>query len=268
MTKTPYILFALLLVSAFLPTAVHADEMDRALLSTFCDAGNIQRATCKRAKFYPNAGRRGCDVKLTAGRYSGKFLASGNRLLVVSYESECEPHATDFGGAVLFEQVGGTYNFRGFQPGMQSTDCVTLARNERDDVLVCITGHMGQGVIETGVAQVVFTEGAGKRVTMSLDFLARAEDTIAAYGSNVVDCDAQAKYFGLDKLSAGPQRNTVALEVSYADADTIRTACGAGFPKPEETYGELAPGEAYVPEGYEKRGKLIIDLASRKVTMQ
>lgn len=268
MTKALFVLFALSLVSAFLPAATHAEEADRALLSAFCDAGNIQGASCKRAKLYPDAGRRSCDVKLTAGRYSGKFLASGNSLLVVSYESECEPHATDFGGAALFEQVGSTYRFRGFQPGMPGTDCVTLARSEREDVLVCLTGHMGQGDLETGVAQVVFAEGPGKRLTMSLDFLVTAEDTIGAYGSNVVDCYGQPKYFGLSKLNAGPQPNTVTLEASYADADTIHTACGTGFPKPKETYGELAPGEAYVPEGYEKSGKVIIDLASRKVAVQ
>jgi hypothetical protein len=261
-------LLALSLVSASLPATTHADEADRVLLSTFCDAGNIQGATCKRAKFYPNAGRRGCDVKLTADRHSGKFLASGNPLLVVNYESECEGHATDLGGAVLFEQVGGTYSFRAFQPGLQGTECVTLARSEREDSLVCLTGHMGQGDLETGVARAVFAEEPGKPITMSLDFLVRAEDTIGAYGSNVVDCYGQTQYFGLSKLSAAPQRNTVTVEVSYADADTIRTACGKGFPKSEETYGELTAGEAYVPEGYEKQGKLTIDLASRKVTVQ
>jgi hypothetical protein len=268
MTKALPIFFALSLIPASLPATAQADDTDRALLSTFCDTGNIQGASCKRARFYPDAGRRGCDVKLTPDRYGGKFLGSGKPLLVVNYESECEAHVNDFGGVVLFEQVGGTYSFRGFQPGMQGTHCVTLARSEREDVLICLTGHMGQGDIETRLAQVVFKEEPSKRITMSLDFLVQAENTVGVYGSNVVDCYGQTTYFDVSKLSAGPQPNTVTVEVSYADADTIRTACGKGFPKPEETYGELAAGEAYVPEGYEKQGKLIIDLASRKVTAQ
>lgn len=261
-------LFALALVATSLPAMAQADETNLALLSTFCDAGKIHGASCERAKFYPDARTGGCDVKLTPDRYSGKYLGAGDSLLVVRYESDCEAHVNDFGGFALFQRMRSTYSFRGFQPGMQGTDCLTFARSEREDVLICLTGHMGQGDLETRLAQVVFKEDQSKRIAMSLDFLVEAEDTMGAYGSNVVDCYGQTKYFGLSKLAAGPQPNTVTLEVSYADAETIRTACGKGFPKPEETYGELAAGEAYVPEGYEKQGKMIINLATRKVTVQ
>ena len=48
----------------------------------------------------------------------------------------------------------------------------------------------------------------------------------------------------------------------------IRTACARGFPKPKETFGKLSPGDAYVPNGYAKRGAFIIDLVTRKVTAQ
>lgn len=250
------------------PAAARADEIDRALLSTFCDAGNIQGATCKRARFYPDAGRRACDVKLTADRYSGRFIASRNPLLVVNYQSGCEAHVNDFGGVALFEQAGGTYAFRGFQPGMQGTHCVTMARSESEDVLICLTGHMGQGDLETRLARVAFKEEPIRHITMSLDFLVEAENLVGAYGSNVVDCYGQPKYFDLSKLSAGAAPNTVTVEVSYADADTIHAACGKGFPKPAETSGELGPGEAYVPEGYEKQGKMTVDLVSRKVIVQ
>ena len=85
-----------------LPAAADAQSPDRALLSTFCDAQNIQGATCRKAKNYPNG--RACDVKLGKERYGGKFLAAGTGLLVIGYESGCEPHATDFGGSVVFEQ--------------------------------------------------------------------------------------------------------------------------------------------------------------------
>lgn len=53
-----------------------------------------------------------------------------------------------------------------------------------------------------------------------------------------------------------------AAAVEYADA-TIRT--GYGFLKPKETFGTLARGDAYVPEGFEKKGRVIIDLATRTV---
>ena len=245
-----------------------AVDADRALLSTFCDAANIKGSTCKRAKGYPNAGKRACDVTLTADRYRGKFVASGNPLLVVNYESGCEAHTTDNGGTVVFEQTGGKYAFPSFQPGMQGSECITLPKDEQQDLLICITGHMGQGILESGVAQMLFKEDFGKRIKLSLDVVLSAEDSEGAYGSNVVTCKEPFKVFDVSKLSVGPRRNTVTVEATYADAETIKTACGKGFPKPKEAFGDLAPGDAYVPDGQEKRGKLMIDLATRKIAPQ
>jgi len=252
---------ALLLVAA--PACAQAT--DRALLSAFCDAANIRPATCKRAKNYPSAGRRACDVTLNKDRASGRFIASGNPLLVVAYDSSCEAHATDNGGAVVFEEIAGKFLFRSFQPGMQTRDCVTLAKNTQQDILVCLTGHVGQGLMETGVAQMIFTRDFDGRVSLALDFLLTAEDSNGAYGANVVTCKEGAKYFEVSKLRVGPRPGTVSVEASFADADTVRTACGKGFPKPKETFGTLAPGDAYAPDDFEKHGRLIIDIAARKI---
>ena len=269
MPKALPVIPALLFASALLLAApAPAQESDHALLSTFCDAAQIRGSTCKRAKFYPNAGRRGCDVTLTADRYRGKFVASANPLLVVAYESGCEAHVTDDGGEAVFEQIGGRYAFRGFQPGMQTKDCVTLASDARPDRLVCLTGHMGQGLLETGVARMTFTRGAANHIGMSLSLLLTAEDSIGAYGANVVTCNEPSKYFEVSKIRAGPRRDTVTVDASYADAGTVRTACGEGFPKPKEIFGDLEPGDAYVPEGHEKSGTFIIDLATGKVAPQ
>ena len=93
-----------------------AQDTERLLLAAFCDLGNIEGSTCKKARLYPDAGTRTCDVKLTKERYNGKFVA-GRPLLVIAYESGCEPHATDGGGAAVFELVADKYVFRSFQPG-------------------------------------------------------------------------------------------------------------------------------------------------------
>ena len=133
-----------------------AQVTDRLLLAAFCDLGNIEGSTCRKARQYPDAGSRACDVKLSQERYSGQFVA-GVPLLVMAYESGCEPHATDGGGAVVFELAADKYVFRSFQPGSQTNDCVTLPNSTQQDVLVCITGHIGQGYLEGGVAQMIFT---------------------------------------------------------------------------------------------------------------
>ena len=245
------------------PAAASAQSPDRALLSTFCDARNIQGSACKKAKNYP--GGRACDVKLGPDRYGGKFLAAGSSLLVVNYESGCEPHATDFGGAVVFEQSGGGVVFKGYQPGYRVNDCVVIARSETQDRLICVTGHMGQGHLESGLAEMVFAQDFSKGIKLSFDFFLTAEDSSGAYGSNTVSCKEPTKYFGLAKPGAGPRPGTVAVDITYADRDTIRTACGKGFPKPKEVFGELSPGEAYVPAGFEKNARFVVDLVTRKV---
>jgi hypothetical protein len=255
-------------VSLLAVMPVRAQTPDRALLSTFCEAAQIKADTCKRAKNYPNAGRRSCDVTLAKDRYGGRFVGSGNRLLVVAYDSGCEAHATDDGGAVVFEEIGGKYLFKNFLPGMATRDCVTLAKNATQDVLICLTGHVGQGLMETGVAQMAFTRDSDRRISIAPDFLVTAEDSTGAYGANVVTCKEGAKYFEVARLREGPRPETVTVEVSFADTDTVRTACGNGFPKPKETFGELAAGDAYVPEGFEKHGKLVIDVATRKIAVE
>ena len=245
-----------------------AQTFDRALLSTFCDAGNIKGSTCTRAKGYPNAPKRGCDVTLT-DRYGGRFIAAGNPLLVVNYDSGCEAHATDDGGSVVFEQVGSKYVFRGFQPGERVNDCITTAKDAQQDVMACLTGHMGQGILESGVALMNFAVGAGGGIRVSTEMLLRAEDSTGAYGANTVTCkEHPPKYFELSKLAAGPRPMTVSVDASFADAETVRIACGKGFAKPAEAVTDLVPGDAWMPDDRMKRGTVVIDLVTRKIAHQ
>lgn len=249
-------------------TTARAADNDRALLATFCAPADIQGSSCKRANGYPNAPKRGCEVTLNEDRYSGKFLPSGNPLLVVNYDSGCEAHATDNGGSVVFEQSGGAYVFRGFAPGAQVDDCVTRARDDSHDVLVCLTGHMGQGVLESGVALMQFKPDTSGRIGVTPDLLLNAEDGTGAYGTNIVTCTNPFKFFEVSKLAAGPRPATVIVDATYADADLIATVCRKGYPKPEEATGWLAQGDAYVPTGREKTGKFVIDLVTRKIAPQ
>lgn len=255
-----YLAMALLAGVAALPASGEAQPADAQLLSTFCAPSNTKGATCSLAQGYPNG--RACDVKLEEDRYTGKFIA-GRTLLIAGYGSKCEAHVNEFGGAVLFEQTGATFAFQGYRPGYAPHECVVL-NGGGNDRLVCITGHMGQGHLESAVAEMVLKPDA-KGIKLSYDFFVRAEDSIGAYGANTVACRDKQKYFGLSKLAAGPQRDTVLVDVDYADAETIKTACSGGFPKPEETFGELAKGDAYVPDGHEKNGRFVIDLATRKL---
>ena len=209
-----------------------------------------------------------CDVKLGEDRYSGRFLTADSTLLIVGYDSGCEPHANESGGSVVFEQSGGATTFKGYQPGYRVNECVVIARNETRDRLVCLTGYMGQGYLESGVAEMVFTRDSNGDTELAYDFLVRAVDSIGAHGSNTVRCKERSKYFSLAKLGAGPRPGTVAVDIGHADAATIKTACRKGFPRPKQVFGKLSRGEAYVPEGFEKQGRFVIDLATRKVVSE
>ncbi|MGQ0686373.1 hypothetical protein [Bradyrhizobium sp.] len=270
MPKSTYTATALALGSAVVlaasPTYAQ-DATTRTLLAAFCDPAHIKGDTCKRARGYPASGNRsGCEVKLLGDRFAGRFVASGNPLLVVNYESDCEARANDDGGAVVFELTNGKYGFAGFQPGSRVNQCIVVPRGEKQDSLVCLTGHIGQGYLEGGVALMSFTRDFGKGIGIAPDFLLEATDSTGAHGANVVTCkEAPPKYFELSKLVAGPRQETVAFDATLADADTFKTACGKGFPKPKEIFGTLSKGDAWVPPGREKKRRVIIDLATRKV---
>lgn len=248
------------------PTRAQAPST-RTLLATFCDPAHIKGDTCKRAKGYPaNGNKNGCEVKLLGDRFAGRFVASGNPLLVVNYESDCEARANDDGGAVVFELAGGKYNFAGFAPGSRVNECIVVPRGETQDSLVCLTGHVGQGYLEGGVALMAFTREVGKGISIAPDFLLEATDSTGAHGANVVTCKAAPpKYFELSKLGTGPRPETVAFDATLADADIFRIACGKGFPRPKEIFGTLAKGDAWVPRGREKKRRAILDLVTRKV---
>jgi hypothetical protein len=168
----------------------------------------------------------------------------------------------------VFEQTGGATTFRSFAPGMIGSECVTLKDAEQDR-LVCLTGHMGQGLLEGGVAEMRFKQDAGQHIALSLDIVLSAEDSVGAYGANTVTCKQPFKVFSVSKLSVGPRPNTVTVEADYyADAATVKAACGKGVAKPPEAIGDLPPGDAYVSEDHQKSGTLVVDLATRKVTPQ
>src|SRR5262249_42404130 len=139
------------------------------------------------------------------------------------------------------------------------------AKDDKQDYLVCLTGHMGQGLLESGVALMQFRPDAAGRISISPDLLLTAEDATGAHGTNIVTCKDRFKYFEVSKLAAGPRPASVIVDTTYADADLLATVCAKGYPKPEEATGWLATGDAYVPTGREKTGKFVIDLLTRKV---
>ena len=198
-------------------------------------------------------------------RYGGKFLSSMSSLLIVDYSSACEPHVNEFGGSVLFEKTSIGYSFRGYQPGIRVSDCISVPKNTRQDRLICQAGSMGQGHLETAIVEVVFTADSSKAIKLHLDSLVSAEDSTGAYGLKAVDCKENAEFFEFLKIGLGPQSDTISLEVRYADNAMIHEACRPGAPLPRGASAAPGPGKALVPDGVEKTSKFIFDLGSREL---
>jgi hypothetical protein len=257
--------FLVMAAAAFVASVVGGDATqapsNRELLSYFCDPANIKDNNCIRAKNYSN----GDDCNVELGEDSlieGRFVSSTAPLVLVRYSSDCESHATEDGGSVIFERGTSGLRFVGYQPGLVFESCATIPVADSRDRLVCITGHMGQGYLESGIAEVLFEQNGPQAIKTDLKFFQRARDTVGALGANTVKCKSKFAWFGFSNAQVGPGTGTALVEASYADADAIRRACARNAPKVEAL--RRAPvGEAYVREDDIKQGRFVLDLASR-----
>jgi len=98
-----------------------------------------------------------------------------------------------------------------------------------------------------------------------MDMLLIAEHSTGAYGSNVVTCKEPSSYFDLSKISAGPRKDTMLSTPATPTPRPSTPPTARAFPSRRKPF---APGDAYVPEGREKNGKLVIDLVTRKIAPQ
>jgi hypothetical protein len=244
--------------------AAFAQDPTAALLRQICDGSEIRGNECARAKEYP--GGNACSVTLSDDRWVGRFISS-QTILLVGYQSDCEPHANNFGGSIVFEQAGQSYVFDSYQPGLVLTECTSLPRSPLQDRLVCLTGHMGQGFLESTISEVVFTRNFSRSIDTSIDVLVTATDSSGAYGVNKVACKEARVLFGFSGLAAGPVSGAVLVTVEYADRRAIAQACrpGARIPKGVVNRRGLDKGEAFIDERTIKRGRFSLDLATRKL---
>ena len=122
---------------------------DKDLLLQICDAKHISSSECKVVRNYPEADSdKSCNLALTDGRYEGKFVSSKQTHLLINYTSDCESHANNFGGSILYERIVDGYRFVKIVPGVVLTACIALPKSTDRDRLVCTASFMGQGYLE------------------------------------------------------------------------------------------------------------------------
>jgi hypothetical protein len=242
-------------------SAPFAQADDTELLRQFCAQNDIHGMECSNAKNYQHG--KVCNVKLQKTRFLGKYISSVTTALVIPYVSDCEPHATDFGGSVTFEKADGNYVFRGFQRGFVPLECVSVSMPTHQDRLICTTGHTGQGNTDSVVTEALFASGFSKEINVSSNILVTATDTVGAYGANKVECTDTLKLISLSKLEVSSVTGTVSVLATYADQRAISAACAPNAIAPKEAVMKAPRGEAFIAAGSEREGRFVIDLSTR-----
>jgi hypothetical protein len=233
------------------------------LLSQICERTDIKGKNCLRAKRYRHGEQ--CNVDLNGQVIEGRFLSSSSTTVLAGYGSDCEPRATKFGGTIVFERQNSAYAFKGYQPGLSIDECVTIAQSGVQDRLFCASSSSGQGHVSTSIGEVKFSLDFQKDVTTSFDSLIGAEESSAAYGAHAVECKKRFAWVDVSKPRRGPAPGSILLNASFVDGAAIRLACGRNDPRIKGAIGTPPPGYAFVHERNVKKGRFIIDLATRQI---
>jgi hypothetical protein len=237
------------------------------LLAAFCAVDDIRGSECLHMKNY----RPGetCSVQLTGKSYTGKLLASSAGIVVADYISACESHAMEFGGSVVLEQIGKALAFRGFVPAYRSHDCAVVPASGGDhDSLICIMTHSGYGRTETSVSEFVLARTSQKAIGISHVDIAHTSTMEA--GENAltrVPCDGDQGFekLGLRQLQAGPAAGTLMVELTYADAASVKAACVSAVSGPDHAISLLHGGDGFVSQATQKRRRVELNLADGRL---
>jgi hypothetical protein len=237
------------------------------LLTTFCAVDDISGSECLRMKNYRPG--QPCRVQLTGKSYAGKLLASSAGIVVADYISECESHATEFGGSVVLEQTDKGLSFRGFVPAYRSHDCAVVPATGGDhDGLICIMTHTGYGQTETSVSEFVLARTSQKAIGISHVDITHTSNVEA--GENAltrVSCNGDQGFekLGLRQLQAGPAAGIVTVELTYADAASVKAACVSAVSGPDHAISLLYGGDGFLSEAAQKRRRVELKLADGRL---
>jgi hypothetical protein len=247
-------------------TLTSPDRKADRLLATFCDPSDMRGTECLHVRRYPLGPQ--CNVELTGRVYSGDFLTAGRNTVIADYRSGCEPHASNFGGVAIFEEVYGRVRFQGFVPGVIASDCVVVPSHQGLERLVCISSYNGQGEEITSLTELRLTQTSAKRYSITADHFSEAQDNKGVYGLTRVSCLIKQDDLGIANLSASSQPDAVSVSITYLDERAIRDACASPNVDLQGSGIIADAGSAYIKEGVERRRVVTFDLADRSAIVR
>ena len=140
----------------------------------------------------------------------------------VTYAGSFEPHATNFGGGILFTGGPGAWRLKAWYPGGQAEHCVSLTPTGRAK-FVCRYGYEGQGEADSLLAVVNLPPPSGEKPA-----ILSANDLRGTLDPNA-NCQhlppGQAVLLSIDSLS--PAAGGAAAGITYVSADDAKAACAA-----------------------------------------
>jgi len=99
---------------------------------------------CQKCPPFTTAIRMGSPLNRTADFVVEYTLKVGNLWLAVYHSYKCEPHASNFGGYIVFNEEGSLLHAEGGYPG--------LCQNLSTEDILCLNHYMAQGILITRIS--------------------------------------------------------------------------------------------------------------------
>jgi hypothetical protein len=261
-----FVIFALGTVAALASAVAQPVPDTQPLLASICDREQLRPGECLKARGYPEG--KDCNIILGREGAAGRFLDPETMHLLAVYTSDCESHAENWGGSLIFKKIGEEFIFQSYQRGLVVHDCITMPKTVGGDRLICIEAGMAQGYASFTISELLFRPNGDDALGVETESLVEASNFEAALGVNTVNCDEggpPTTYFRLDKLTPGPRPESIAFDIALADQAIIRKVCAT--PGRNGDLGDEPPAsnKAYIALGEEKVERHLYDLRTRKL---
>lgn len=176
----------------------------------------------------------GLGITLQTVIYGHLSSATANEAYV-TYEGSFEPHATNYGGGILFAKAADGWKLLGWHPGGQADMCVLLTPIGRAK-FVCLNSWEGQGESDTSL----FLQNLPPPQNGQPPVLAARDlrDTLTP-NANCQGLQAgQNVLLSINSLTA--TSSGAEAKISYVSAQAAQAACGTSqFPKAPSTNATL-----------------------------
>lgn len=189
-------------------------------------AGGGYAHQCTSLTGYPSSDYGGAGlglgITLQSVIYGHLTSASANEAYV-TYAGSFEPHASNYGGGILFTKDASGWRLKKWQPGGQASSCVLLTPTGRAR-FVCLNSWEGQGEADSHLTLTTLPPPSGNAPT-----LLSARDLRDTMTPNA-NCQTWQpdKNILLSINTLMPTPKGAEAEISYVSAKMAQTACRAG----------------------------------------